>query len=64
MDAAITFIQGYAFGFFAPSANASDAVKPALVSIQTGMKVFQEKATCVACHHQGLGLMTLGIAAN
>jgi ankyrin repeat protein len=42
----------------------TQAVGKSLVSIQTGMKSFTEKAKCVACHHHGLGLMTLAYAAQ
>ena len=32
--------------------------------IQSGLKAFQGMAPCGACHHQGIGLMSLGVAAD
>ncbi|MEP6755922.1 MAG: ankyrin repeat domain-containing protein [Chthonomonadales bacterium] len=38
------------------------AIKPAMSVIQTSMEVYQKKAACVSCHHQGLGLFTVATA--
>lgn len=38
------------------------AVQDSVVMLQTGVKVFNEKTPCVSCHHQGLGVMALGMA--
>lgn len=46
------------------ASTTSDAIKPAISSIQIGMKTFEKKAACTSCHHQGLGLMTLAQAAQ
>jgi len=40
------------------------AVERSLTALQTGMKSFAERAPCVSCHHQGLGVMVLGAAAQ
>ena len=40
------------------------AVKKALIPLQASMREFDKRANCVSCHHQGLGLMTLGIASK
>lgn len=49
------------------SASKSDvhlAVQTSIGAIQGGMKRFAELARCSSCHHQGLGLMALGLAAD
>jgi len=40
------------------------AIERSLTALQTGMKSFAERAPCVSCHHQGLGMMVLGAAAQ
>jgi len=40
------------------------AVERSLTALQNGMKSFAERAPCVSCHHQGLGVMVLGAAAQ
>ncbi len=44
--------------------TANKAVENSLAVLQTGMKTFAARAQCVSCHHQGLGLMTLGFASQ
>lgn len=51
----------------APKVDASaisTAIKPAIVLVQRSMKVYQQKAVCISCHHQGLGLITLARATR
>jgi ankyrin repeat protein len=43
---------------------ASQAIAPAATYIQKGMKEYANKANCTSCHHEGLGLMTLGRLAR
>jgi len=45
-------------------AAAGDAVTRGVQAIQTGLKTFQERARCVSCHHQGLGLTALARAGR
>lgn len=40
------------------------AVENSISAIQAGMKVFGSRTPCSSCHHQGLGLMTVGLAAK
>ncbi len=38
------------------------AIARSLTAIQASMKTFAGQAPCVSCHHQGLGMIALGIA--
>jgi ankyrin repeat protein len=49
---------------FVQPRSAAKAVENSLAVLQSGMKTFGERAQCVSCHHQGLGMMTLGFAAQ
>lgn len=40
------------------------AVEKGLAIIQSGMKGFAARARCTSCHHTGLGLMAVGMAAQ
>lgn len=44
--------------------SAAKAVENSLVVLQSSMKTFADRAQCVSCHHQGLGMTTLGFAAQ
>lgn len=44
--------------------NINKAVANSLTVLQSGLKSFSEKASCTSCHHQGLGLMALGLAVQ
>lgn len=65
-DAAARLLHGS--GTSAPAApslavtETGPAIARSLTAIQTGMKSFVGQTQCVSCHHQGLGVMTLGVA--
>jgi ankyrin repeat protein len=40
------------------------AIEKSLGVLQVGMKTFARRTQCLSCHHQGLGLTTLGLAAQ
>ena len=44
--------------------TADAAIRPAIHRIQQGLSVFVQKAGCVSCHHQGLGVIALTQAAQ
>jgi ankyrin repeat protein len=41
---------------------AAPAIARSLTAVQTSMKTFVGQAPCVSCHHQGMGLMVMGVA--
>ncbi len=49
---------------FAQPRSVSKAIANSLMVMQKSMKAFAAQAKCVSCHHQGLGMMTLGYAAQ
>lgn len=40
------------------------AAEKSLAALQSGMQTFTKAAACISCHHQGLGLMAVGRAAQ
>lgn len=46
----------------ANSDKVHSALAPALTVIQRSMSVFQQRSSCVSCHHQGLGVTVLASA--
>jgi hypothetical protein len=45
-----------------PLDNTDRAVEKSLSALQSSMKTFSSRIQCVSCHHQGLGMMALGMA--
>lgn len=45
-------------------ADVKTSVDKSLVAVQSSMKKFADLARCASCHHQGLGLMTVGLAGD
>ncbi|MCW3053500.1 MAG: Ankyrin [Chthonomonadales bacterium] len=66
-DAAKLLHKSFASATPVPSVTLTEtrpAVEHSLTALQNGMKSFAERAPCVSCHHQGLGVMVLGAAAQ
>ena len=49
---------------FSEPMTTARAIPAALGAIEYSMKTFSNRAACVSCHHQGLGVMVLGNAAQ
>jgi ankyrin repeat protein len=44
------------------SVRTGRAIEKSLAVLQTSMKSFASRMQCTSCHHQGMGMMTLGLA--
>jgi ankyrin repeat protein len=47
-----------------PPVSVKRAVEKSLTVVQVGMKTYNKRMGCTSCHHQGLGLMAVGYAAQ
>lgn len=54
----------YTLPTVASSAQIEPAIEHSLNALQTGMKTFAGRVQCSSCHHQGLGMIALGTAAQ